>query len=81
MRDISYHCCHTKAINITYSVCAPVALVMQYANCKRRIHDFRGKVVFRFALRLLSETFLIPRRIQRDRITDVHVKHRYTARS
>ena len=41
----AYHCCRAKAINITYSVCASVALVMQYANRKHRIITrFSGKI-------------------------------------
>ena len=40
----AYHCCSAKAINITYSLCASVALVMQYVNRKRRITRFLGKI-------------------------------------
>jgi len=39
----AYHCCRAEAISITYSVCASVALVIQYVNRKRRITRFSGK--------------------------------------
>jgi hypothetical protein len=31
------HCCHLKALNITYSECVSVALGTQHAKCIRRI--------------------------------------------
>ena len=69
-----YQCCRGKAIIITYSQCMFVALSIQHATHKR--YDFPEKLwntkfVFWFFLQLLSETFLILRRVERD-IINVH---------
>jgi hypothetical protein len=52
--------------------------VQYFSTLSHKRHDFRGKkvlnikCVFWFSLQLLSETFLILRRIQRDIIINVH---------
>jgi hypothetical protein len=36
------HCCRRKAINVKYSECVSVALVIQHAKRMRRIKQSRG---------------------------------------
>ena len=91
------HCYHGKCINITFSECVSVAVVIQHAkrmrqNCivicclfdctilytlSRKRHNFRENVAgYKMCLLIfsiiLSETILIPRRIQRNIVINVH---------
>ena len=95
-----YHSYRGKEISITYSECAFVALVIQYAKCIGHIaicglprstilpyfftlshkrHDFlKKKKVIEHKMYVLifstplSETFLIPRRTERDILKNVY---------
>jgi hypothetical protein len=75
-----HHCYRGNAISMKYSVCvSSVACpaLSHFSTLSHKRHDFRKNLLnikcgFWFPLQLLSEIFLILRRIQRDITINVH---------
>jgi hypothetical protein len=66
------HCCHGKAIDITYFECVFVALFIQHTTRMRRFNivicNLPGSNIY---FHIITETFLILRRTERDVIKNV----------
>jgi hypothetical protein len=71
---VTQHAMRMRRIVLTSVACPAVPY---FSTLSHKRHDFRGKglnikCVFWFSLQLLSQTFLIPRRHQRDITINVH---------